>query len=348
MMIQDAVSREGRQQQLAVTILAVFELLLIVATWKLWTGQSAFPMVPLLPLNSQSARLLSDQSIVMQSLAATLTPLFLTCLMAWTACHLRMAMIGWKTITGLATLLIASLLVLQNEHRLQAWHWFFMVGLSSSIVLGPCNWRRLLCLQISMVYVFSALSRFGPQTSDMMTWQIASMLLKLAGLGRASADASVLSAFAWSFAFAEFLIGLGLLVRRFRQLAAVAAMLLHATLILALSPFGLGHHWGVLIWNSMFLCLLPVLFLSQSQNDAIHDQKRWFRILASAVVLIPLTGLIGFADNWMSWQLYSPRPEVYGLFIRSDAIEDLPETVRPFAAAPNPVDDFCSVRLDRW
>ena len=101
-------------------------------------------------------------------------------------------------------------------------------------------------------------------------------------------------------------------------------------------------------------CLLPALTLagcrgSMTSSDAEPSPATArLRLTAALIVLLPLSGLFGIADNWPSWQLYSPRPDVVRLYIDEVSVGQLPEHVQPFVGQPAPLDRWCPVRLDRW
>ena len=127
-------------------------------------------------------------------------------------------------------------------------------------------------------------------------------------------------------------------------------MLLHGTLLLALGPMGLGHHLAVSIWNICFLCLIPVVFSGPATaSPSIQIGRRWrYRTATLCVWLFPLSGLVGIADNWPAWQLYSTRPETWVLRIRESNRHDLGDDIQQHIAEPAPLDDWVVVRLDRW
>ena len=148
----------------------------------------------------------------------------------------------------------------------------------------------------------------------------------------------------------ELAIGILLTMPKSRGYGISLAMLLHSTLLLALGPFGLQHHWGVLIWNLCFLCLIPVVFAGPYAGlKTIGPVSNWRYFCATTLVwLFPLSGLFGIADNWPSWQLYSTRPESWTLQIRQQDLSKLPESLRPHVTPPTPFDDLIYVKLDRW
>ena len=152
----------------------------------------------------------------------------------------------------------------------------------------------------------------------------------------------------------EIAAGVMLLIRRTSRMASMLAVAMHVTLIILLSPVGLGHELGVLTWN-LFFVTMHILLITQFSatpkslgTSQLRSTHRAYAILVAFIVVFPLSGLVGLADNWLAWQLYSPRPEVVKVYVHSDAVEQLPESVKPFVGAPQPLDVWCPVRIDRW
>ena len=354
----DDLSASKRTLNAAIAVLCLFESLLLLVTWPLWTGGSSFPAIPLFPL----AILDTPAAVAIDRLFGWLFPVTVVLCFLTSVTPLGDT---WQRRSRFLSLVIATGLVIANQHRLQPWHWLFMLSMLAATTTPAWAAIRVLRAIVASVYIFSALSRASPEIVDGMTGQIVGMLYRLAELPRASSDTNVVSVTAWIFVAGELAAGTGMLFHRIRRCSIIASVVLHLTLITALGPFGLKHHWGVLIWNAMFLCLVPMLWApmlfaarqgvstrekrsATKPNPASHRVIWRYRMMLVLVILFPASGLFGIADNWLSWQLYSPRPEVIGLFIRPRCAADLPKSLQKFVSEPNPIDDFCIVRLDRW
>lgn len=362
-------------------VLSIFELILVWSTWPIWSLQSNVPCIPLLALGSSVSRMV-DQIALLVYLGSVVTIV---------VAALRRPASSGRVLTlacGVA-LLAGTGLVIISTHRIQAWH---VLYLESLVVIVTCSLASISfdrqvalfrCLP-AIIYVCSALSRCSASMSESMTAQVVRVLLDLTGLDLAAKSSSVVAALAWSFAAGEFLVGVGLLVDRLRRWFTGLAMLLHVLLIISLGPWGLNHHFGVLLWNCCFLCLLPAVFgtpfrktavlgapfrkptgqsqsnagsqalanisgLAKSPTDGQGGSIRWVeRVLISIAFIFPFTGLFGVADNWPGWQLYSSRPEVWGLYVRESSVGELPADLKPFVGTPRPLEDWCPVRIDRW
>lgn len=350
------VSREGRFLSLTV----LFEGVLMMATWPLWVPVRSFPWVPCF-------RSLAGMPTIVDCVLGGV--LILTILrLTWcltrnngaiggnasssgnTDCGLRDSV----PVIGLS-LFSAAALALLNQQRLQPWHWLFILVMTQTLVLPSAERIRLYRLTVASIYLFAAVSRLGSGVSGGMNRQVVTMMLGAVGAEQILRQESILFAVCLTVTLGELATGFLLLMPRTRGLGMIAAVLVHATLVLVLSPLGLNHHPGVLIWNVYFLMAVPVLFGSTRKDPEVDQASsssqrlsRQARLLAAFVFLFPLSGLFGFADNWLSWQVYSPRPEVVRVFVRQAARDDLPADMRNFIAQPALLDDWCPVRIDRW
>ena len=209
-----------------------------------------------------------------------------------------------------------------------------------------------------MVYICAGLSRFGPNIDSGMSRQLILELLSMCRLAHIANDASLLTSICVLMTATEILAGMLLIGRRTSRTGSMIALLMHCILIILLSPAGLNHEPGVLIWNTFFVaCHLLLLTNSrvksaqQSEGNNAAERRQLAPtsiLLLLGIVIFPLSGLVGFADNWLGWQLYSPRPEVLKIYVRVDAVSQLPDSLQPFVDPPTPLDDWCPVRLDRW
>lgn len=323
------------RSHLAIRILAGFEIALIIATWPLWWGGHSFPQIPLMSVLAVPQGV--DRLLVVILLAACGAIVCGANKLRW---HMSIRIVG---------LLAAVVLSLVNQHRLQAWHWLFMMSITASI------YRPEYCLTslrsiLGSVYVCSALSRITPTAHQGMSAAIVDQLLQMAGIAVRPGDGGTAEFLCHALNFAELIVGLLLLIPRLRRFGILSALALHGTLLVALGPFGLRHHFGVQLWNLCFMVLIPVVFsgVASFRKSGRSLESQIFQASLCFVWVFPLSGLIGIADNWPSWQLYSTRPESWTLWIRSADKERLSASVKRHVSEPAPLEDWSAVRIDRW
>lgn len=304
-------------------------------TWPLWWGNSSFPVIPL--TNSLSLPIVADRILV----GIVLT----VCIFVAGSAGQRRS----DRIVRAAGLAAALMLCVSNQHRLQAWHWLFVLGLGAS-QFKSTNGLQLLRSVLASTYICSALSRMAPEAHQGMSAAIVDQLLWMIGIKPEFVAGIRVEFLCHGLNIGELSIGLMLLLPKSRRYGILSAMLLHGTLLLVLGPLGLGHQPAVSIWNVCFLCLIPVVFSGPVRvSTSLQTGQRWsFRAATLFVWLFPLSGLFGIADNWPSWQLYSTRPESWFLRIRDADVHYLNNEIQQYVSEPAPLDDWVMVRLDRW
>ena len=331
----DLTNNSESRAVLALKCLATFEVILIIATLPLWWGTTAFPQVPLVV-----------------ELPPVINQLATVCLMM--ACTVIVSLpvrdrSQLLTSAGLVALICSVILVSSNQHRLQSWHWQMMLNLAWLLILPRRDLLTAMRHTVAAVYVCSALSRISLVPEQGVSGIIVRQLLELAGQSGWQRESAQIAGLCHVMTLGEFLTGFLLIFSRTQRWGCLGAILLHGSLLLALGPLGLNHHAGVLLWNLCFLCLVPILFPLQKtmpQEDPQASLRR--TIVVAATWLFPLSGLLGIADNWPSWQLYSSRPETWILSVHEADRKLLPDTVQSFIAEPAPLSDWCAIKLDRW
>lgn len=330
----DLTNNSESRAVLAIKCLAVFEIILIIATLPLWWGPTTFPQVPLVI-----------------ELPPVIDQLATVCLMM--ACTVIVSLplrdrLQLLTSAGIAVLVCSVILVSSNQHRLQSWHWLTMLNLAWLITLAAKVRLTAMRHTVAAVYVCSALSRITLAPEQGISGIIVRQLLELAGQSGWDVAPAQIAKLCHIMTLGEFLTGLLLIFPRTQRWGCLGAILLHCSLLLALGPMGLNHHAAVLLWNLCFLCLVPILFpLHRRVQANDHPYSRRQRIVLAIIWLFPLSGLFGIADNWPSWQLYSSRPETWILSVHEADRKLLPDTVQSFIAEPAPLSEWCVIKLDR-
>ncbi len=344
--------------------MALFALVLLVQTWRLWTPQTRFPQVPLFSWVSEIPAAVDWLSFTMMGL--TLICLLVLLLASFfkkrsgADCCPRLQML-----CGCLFLLAFLLEVIFDQHRLQPWAYQFALGLLILTVLKPPRAIALFRLFVISIYFYSALSKCDASFVQTLGRQLAEGLFSAVGISTAYWSKQTLSWIAASFPLGEFLIAFGLFFGRTRQIAMWAAVGMHVTLLLAIGPFGLNHYQGVLIWNVYFILQDLILFHSRFQNQksvapadsqvedrlsrpAYSSLERAVQILIWIVLLAPLLEPTGYFDHWPSWGLYASHHDRVVLLVDEEAKWDLPPDVQPFIDSPQPLSRWCRLRVERW
>ncbi|MCH2210694.1 MAG: hypothetical protein MK110_05295 [Fuerstiella sp.] len=313
----------------------VAELVLIATTWRLWLCAAEFPVVPLFGIFLQIPLMLV-RLVSLTFVAALLVA-------AFTGRGKRL-MPGRRI--SAVSLLLAGLAVCCNQHCLQPWHWLFMLTMSFRMILSNDDVLNVLRRLLPCIYVFAAVSRFGPNIDSGMSRSVVTVLLESADLTHLTASEETMFWACLLSTMLELSAGLLLWISRTQSVGRGLAVAMHLILITALGPWGLNQHPAVIIWNAFLalwvIFLFPVPFMHQKSPSASVTAAAGLCITWSTLALF------GVTDSWTGWQLYSPRPETLHLRIHSAAAAELPASVAPFVSDSTPLDEWHTVRLDRW
>lgn len=339
-------------------LLAIAAPGLIGSTWRLWTGDSTFPQIPLFGWAGRLPRWCD--TIALGVGAASLIGMLVA---RFGARISRAALVSFAAATAALTVL--------NQHRLQPWAYELVV---MAIVLGIASparaalWLRWLVVSI---YFHSALSKLDHSFLHTHGQYLAEGLLNaLGGTLRPWPEAARVYA-ALLLPAGELAAAVGLCTRRWRRAALAAALSMHALLVLALGPWGLRHEAAVLVWNVFSAALALVLFepllagklagpvfRGNSAELAACEGKTPCRRLSAldraagglvaAVVLSPLLEPLGWFDHWPAWALYASRPERVRVSVHERQRKHLPGEIRQHVAKPPFAEPWCRVRIDRW
>jgi hypothetical protein len=341
----------GRRVDLAASLLSRLAagslLVLLGATWPLWSPQGEFPRVPFVGWFLGIPAWLEWAALGGCGIALLSALIF-----AAKARAMRWAV-------AVSTLAI-TVLVLADQHRLQPWLYQLVVLQIVLAALPASEAIALARMFVVSIYLFSALCKLDRSFFDAGGGQIVEGLLRCLGLAdRVSVDTRML--LAGGVAAAELLIAVGLCWRRSRKLAWPASIVMHLLLLAALGPWGENSQPGVLLWNVYFILQNAILFglagelpAADSGADVLSTgcrsewPRRGVRCLVAFVIVFPLTETFGLCDVWPAWAVYATGPERLRVFVKAADRDHLPASIRRYLQEPRFEDDLCLVRIDRW
>lgn len=355
----------GWNDQLLLTLTSV--LLLLLATWPLWQPGGPFPRIPLLS-PAQAWPAAAGRAL----LTVLLTVLGTGLVFGLAACcrsarpfatRVPAARVAAGLVVGLL-----MLLVLADQHRLQAWVWH--LGLLCGLLALDVSPRvvQRACWLTASIYCWSAWQKVDASYFQTAGPYLLDGLLGCCGLSHAGWPPALRTFAVGLLPAGELAVGLGLLFRRTRRAATAAACLMHALLLLTLGPLGLDHSAGVLLWNASLIGqnLLFWRYFARQRRGHDHSQQPvagvlsqparstgWMQAGAAGVlllfaILLPLLEPWGLCDSWLAWNLYSSRAAQVQLSVRCELRGDLPAEVRPFVDSAEPGRLWCRLHDDRW
>ena len=214
--------------------------------------------------------------------------------------------IGWL---GISALVIAAFFVVQDESRLQPWFYQYSFMLAAFCLFGlgrvgasdALNACRLI---VVATYFWSGLQKanasFIQSTHPWLVEPLTTRLPDWAG--------SALLAGGYAVPVVEAVIGIGLLTRRFRKLAVMGALLMHAFVMLCIGPLGHDHNMVVWPWNFAMVAFVLILFWRAPDDttpSTILDPGRnfstGFAFRAAVLVLFAFMPLFNFFGLWASY-----------------------------------------------
>jgi hypothetical protein len=222
--------------------------------------------------------------------------------------------VGWLAAGALA---LAALLVLGDTSRLQPWFYQYSFMLLAICLYG---WGRISAadtlnacrLIVVATYIWSGLQKANVSfVQTTYPWLVEPLTTRLPDW----ASSALLSG-AYAVPAVETAIGIGLLTRRFRRLAAIGALSMHAFIMLCVGPWGNDYNTVIWPWNFAMSAFVLILFWRAPDEPsplAILGSRRslfsfGFALRAAVLVLftfMPLLSFFGLWDSYLSSSLYS-------------------------------------------
>jgi hypothetical protein len=332
-------------------IWSAFLLGLIGCSYRLWISPAELPAVPLLGI-------------------ATVVPDWISGILTGALVISAASIVILPRSTAWRWWMVAAMLgglFLLDQHRLQPWAYQTCIYALIFATLCPATARGWILPLAASIYVYSALGKFDYQFVHTVGIELLETASKPFGGLPDTLDLDTRASIAHLFPVTELLAGLFLFPRRTRQIAGVAVMLLHGSLIGLLGPWGLDHSAGVLLWNVLLLVQAWLLFVAPVRtavDDGAagetklfplparqNDRHRAGLIACLAVLLamvMPVFERTGYWDHWLSWALYAPHNSRAEVEIHRSGIELLPPAAGEFVEDDLDDDGWHELSLDRW
>jgi len=316
-------------------IWCLFALALFFVTLPLWISTNEFPVVPLFaPLASSDFQFPWIDGVLLGSL-------FVILLINTSRTHSRL----WFGI-----LFLLGIMLLQNQHRLQPWAFHLLLGSTVFACCNPQTGTRLLKGLWISIYIYSAAGKLDYQFMHTVGLQFLETVLGWLGMTTDDLPVATAPTLTLIFPAFELFVASLLLFRKTRVLGVYAAVFLHSLIILILSPLGLDHKPGVLIWNGLFIAMIPCLFLPMIQS--VNETKKTFTnrmasLVIMAACLLPILEPFGKYDHWLAWGLYSPRNSRAQINIHLYKVGEIKE-LEPYMRPQLGDTPFRSLDLRKW
>ena len=322
--------------------MAASGILLVLATWTLWTPNMVFPQVPLFH-GAGGVPAWFEWLTFGLMVAALLAAMGVGRTQRWSS----QALLGFVVVT--------AILIVIDQHRLQPWAYQFIILAIVFALATPSKALVLIRLLVVSIYVYSAVSKLDYSFLHTHGQRFLLILCQSVGLSIDQWPCERLLIMTALFPITELVVGIALGLKRSRCWGLWGSLLLHGLLLVTLGPWGFGHKPGVLIWNVYFMIQNVLLFgpifgsrpgkvRAQQQPPAAIPSERLpvatgigdgvAKVTLAAVVLLPLLEPFGWWDRWPAWAVYAAGAQRYRIYVHESGRQRLPQDLVQYVEPP--------------
>jgi len=246
-----------------------------------------------------------------------------------------------------------GLLILGDQHRFQPWAYQYAI---MALALGglPRPWSLRACRWFLIgLYIHSGASKLDVSFAREVGPMLLQAGLEPFGLNPSAWPRPLLRAASLSAPLFELVVGVGLIVPRWRRLAAAGAVLTHLVLAALLGPWGLDHSANVVLWNLALVVEVPLLFGWREPGVAFRSERpprRAWPVLAVVLLAVAMPGLerSGLWDAWPSFALYASHIERVYIEVDAAMADALPPAARRALGPTDPKTGRARLDLTTW
>jgi hypothetical protein len=323
-------------------VFATTTLALVAATWRLWAIESDYPCVPLIQFGVSAPAWLDW--VLRLCLVSLLVALFVIS-----------GRSPWERPLSLATAVVLIGCFMLNQHRMQPWAYLAAIGCFTFTCQDPGRTFRLWRLLCVSIYVYSAISKADVAFINGMGHRFLETGLSFLGIDPSDLPRNLNVVAIAAMPLCELLIGIGLILRHGKRWALPLCMALHSSLILILSPMGLNHRPGVLIWNAALMVEVLLLFTGHEQPEDLtvigsgrSARARLAECVAFIAVACPLLEPTGWFDHWPAWNLYSEQTDKVEILVRTDRLTRFPWELRRLSVPSRKDPKWSKAYIEEW
>jgi predicted DCC family thiol-disulfide oxidoreductase YuxK len=253
-----------------------------------------------------------------------------------------------------AFVVVSGLLSLGDQSRWQPWFYQYLFMFAA---LGFYSWKAAeanaqgptlnVCrLIVASIYLWSGFQKINVNfVGGVFPWMVKPLVSFLPpGLKVIALSLGV------SVPFLEIGIGIGLLTRRFRNVAVGLALAMHVSILMCIGP--LGYNWNSVVWPWNVAMALFVFILFWKEPDArpreiLSTKRSLFHTLVCVLFgIMPAFSLIDLWDSYLSSALYSGNTAEAVVYVSDPVIGRLPTEIQKFARGQHEAGNVLSI--SRW
>ncbi|MBI3803085.1 MAG: hypothetical protein HY282_04915 [Nitrospirae bacterium] len=312
---------EQKRLTVSIRLLAVFVLLCLGFSWKLWVSTRLYPLVPLFKL--------------IPAFPYPFDYLFLALFSA-----LLLALVIWPRSKILVRLIVAAftLFFLQDQSRLwpsfYEFFFLFLLLLTDRNDAGEDEARRILDgfrFIIAAIYFWGGVQKLNPHFfNEEFPWFVQPLTHLL------PFDIPYLPALGVFAAVFEVLFGIGLLTKRFRVIALYDAILMHVLIFFCIGPIRNDWNDSAWIWGQTMAVLVWVLFYKAPPFSfkKMFDAPPLYNLpQAGALLFIGILPLFNNVNRWdsaLSFNVYTGNVDYAQIRMQPEAARKLPAALSRF------------------
>lgn len=260
-------------------------------------------------------------------------------------------LLGWAGVASKPRLAILSfsalllLVALFDQTRWQPWAYLYLFLLLSlacfswkrNDLAGQVNTLNICRLIVAATYFYSGLQKMNVHFAAVGMKSLFGPFARLIPLPHM---------WPWIMAAMEASIGIGLLTRKYRNLAVVCGVLMHAFILFSNVVV---MHWNSVVWpwNLTMMTLLVMLFWQTDFSFAVVLWRNPIRFQKVALVLfgvMPLLSFFGLWDSYLSASLYSANLDRANILFRGAVKGQLPAPIAKYVNRLPPATDQIIIR----
>jgi hypothetical protein len=198
---------------------------------------------------------------------------------------------------------------------------------------------------IAGVYVWSGIHKLNPNFLDVTFTQLMSVL----GI---ETDWQNFKKIGYIPPFIEILIGIALLVPKFRKIATYCAVIMHTLIFVYFSPIVLHYNSVVLPWNLAMIAFVLLLFWNRTDSPFLSIQN--FRlaslraIIIGLVWLLPFLNTLGYWDHYLSFSFYSDKQPNFFIAIEKTQLQKIDKHLERYFANIRGLQGGQVIEVNKW
>ena len=289
-------------------IIAAFWLMMKFISLKLWLTDRSYPLVPIVEM----------PAIIHVFLFIISAVLFL-----WLIIKPQ------NRLVMIALIITESTIILGDQTRLQPWHYQYLFTFFA-IAFNKNNSKKAIQAIIVMTaatYLFSGLQKINAGFIHSV-WSV-HMLKRFFKVPDYIIRNRLVQWMGFIIPLIEIGGALGLLFLKTMKPATWLLIGMHIFILVFLGPFGINYNVVVWPWNVQMMLLLYLLFIKNAyQLDRIMFKSTANYVVAFCWVLLPILGLFGYWDKFLSAGMYSGRDRLMQYHFKDSS--SVPVALRPF------------------